>query len=124
LVIYQESFSKSVENIQVRQNLTRVMGTVHEDLCTFIIISSVFSSWSSWRPPDAESRCEYAYEGYAVYGKWNTGQRSDDCFVNNKKKSSLECYESLSWSGNLSVMETHNLATVYKCSQNHVQIHN
>jgi len=34
------------------------MATVHEDIFTFIIISSVFSGWGSWRPPDADGRCE------------------------------------------------------------------
>jgi len=101
-----DDFSKSVENIQFRQKIWRVMGTVYEDLCTFIIIPSVFSGWGSWRPPDTEGRCEKTYGGYAVYGKWDNVQRSDDCSVNNKKKFFLGCYESLRWSGNLSAMET------------------
>jgi len=71
------------------------MGTVYENLCTFIIISPVFSDWGSRRPPHAESRREKAYKGYAVYGKWDTGQRSDDCSVK-KKKPFLGYYESLS----------------------------
>jgi hypothetical protein len=34
-----ENFSKSVGKFQVLLNLTRIMGTLNEDLCTFIIIS-------------------------------------------------------------------------------------
>ena len=36
------TFPKSVEKIQVSLNLTRITGTLHEDLCTFMIISRSF----------------------------------------------------------------------------------
>ena len=79
-------FRNQSRTFKLGKNLTRVMSSSHDHLCTFIIISPVFLSCGSCRPPHVEGRCEKSYEGYAVYGNWDTGQLSDNCSVNSTKK--------------------------------------
>jgi hypothetical protein len=38
-ILYLSIFIKSAEKIQVSLNLTTITGTLHDDLCTFMIIS-------------------------------------------------------------------------------------
>jgi len=120
-----DDFSKSVENIQVRQKSDKSNG-----YCTWrpmYIFNNILCIFKLGFVTATRCRGQVRIGLWRVSSLWKMGYWTAVWRLLRKqqeKKSFLGYYEALIWSGNLSAMETHNLATVYKSSQNYVQIHN
>jgi hypothetical protein len=112
-----DDFSKSVENIQVRHKSDKING-----YCTrgpMYLFNNILSVFKLVFMTATRHREQVRIGLWRVRSVWKIGYWTAVWRLLHKQqeKSFLECYESLSWSGNLSAMETHNLATVYNSFQ-------